>query len=58
MSKCTSGDIRLVGGSSEAEGRVEYCYNGIWSPMCSLNQYTAKLICEKFGYQKCKMKPE
>ena len=24
--------------------------------MCSLNQYTAKLICEKFGYQKCKIK--
>ena len=54
MSKCTSGDVRLVGGSSEAEGRVEYCYNDIWSPMCSLNRYTAKLICEKFGYQKCK----
>ncbi len=53
-SECTNGDVRLFNNNSDAsnEGRVEYCYNGVWSPMCSLATYTARLICEQLGFEK------
>ena len=47
---CTTGDIRLVGGSTEREGRVEYCYDTTWAPVCSLDARTASLMCKKLGY--------
>lgn len=48
---CTvEGAVRLVGGETDAEGRVEYCYNGEWAPMCSLSGYTGSLICSEMGY--------
>ena len=28
---CTSGDVRLVNGSSDSEGIVEVCYQGVWT---------------------------
>ena len=47
---CESGKVRLVNGETENEGRVEYCYNGDWAPVCSLNSTTASLVCQKLGY--------
>jgi len=29
---CTYGDVRLVGGSNQYEGRVEVCINDQWDP--------------------------
>ena len=52
---CSNGDIRLRGGHTDREGRVEYCYNGEWAPMCSLSKYTARLICKRLGYEKCEI---
>ena len=48
--ECINGDVRLVNGNKDNEGRIEYCYMGKWSPMCSLSTYTAVLICKKLGY--------
>ena len=31
---CTNEDIRLIGGSTSFEGRVEICYNNNWGTVC------------------------
>ena len=50
---CNNGDIRLVGGINEEEGRVEICYNKIWGSVCHLNwdTYDANVVCKQLGYQ-------
>jgi deleted-in-malignant-brain-tumors protein 1 len=35
---------------STNEGRVEYCYNNGWAPVCSLNSYAANLMCKSLGF--------
>ena len=47
---CTNGQVRLMNGAAPSEGRVEYCYNGEWSPLCYISGTTAALICKTFGY--------
>ncbi len=31
---CGNGDIRLVGGRSRLEGRIEVCWNNEWGTVC------------------------
>ena len=45
-------DIRLVNGSSNSSGRVEFLLNGAWGSICA-NQLTgtaAAVICRTLGY--------
>lgn len=49
------GSVRLADGDSVNEGRIEYCYNNEWAPMCTLSSTNVKigdLICKKLGYSK------
>ena len=49
---CEEGDIRLQGGRSDTEGRVEICINETWSTICdnrwSIND--ANVVCQQLGF--------
>ena len=50
-SGCTNGTIRLVGGQSSYEGRVEICISGVWGTVCddSWNSSDARVVCRQIG---------
>ena len=49
---CFDGEMRLVGGETETEGRVELCYGYRWGTVCD-NQWTDEhtaLVCRHLGF--------
>ena len=54
QSDCTDGDIRLVGGSTKYQGRVEVCVNRAWGTVCGYSKWSwndAKVVCNQIGAQ-------
>ncbi len=50
VESCTeAGKFRLVNGSTDFEGRVEYCYNKFWTPLCIMDNKVAKVACKELG---------
>ena len=49
---CVQGDIRLVGGSTAREGRVEVCNNNAWGTVCddAFGTNDARVACRQLGF--------
>ena len=49
---CSNGDIRLEGGSTLYEGRVEICRNQQWGTVCDnmWSSVDATVVCRHLGY--------
>ena len=48
---CIDGDVRLVGGSNDLEGRVEVCINNAWGTVCNelFSSDDAQVVCNQVG---------
>ena len=50
---CTFGAVRLMNGSSDSEGIVEVCYQGVWTTVdgsYSWDYSDARVLCRRLGY--------
>ena len=47
---CTHGNVRLVDGQQDTEGRLEMCFNNEWTPFCDIDESVALVACKQLGY--------
>ena len=49
---CSNGEVRLAGGLTESQGRVEICYNNQWGTICHdfWGNNEATVACRRLGY--------
>lgn len=51
---CDDGALRLVGGNTIREGRVEVCMNEVWGTICDdgWNDDNANVACRQLGFSR------
>ena len=54
FSNCTNGEVRLGGGSTANQGRVEICINNVWGSVCDngWGEMDGNVVCRQLGYQR------
>ena len=54
VSDCGDGDVRLIGGATALEGRVEVCLSSVWGAVCHYRFSTqeARVVCNQLGFQR------
>ena len=52
MTSCKTGEVRLVGGQTRYEGRVEVCIDRVWGTVCGINWGTpdSNVVCKQLGH--------
>ena len=53
VQECETGQVRLVGGTTNYTGTLQVCGNGVWGRVCNRFRYwgsdNAKVVCRQLG---------